>query len=295
MGMLGLAPLPDGTKGLSPAEHQVILRSMYAADGILSGCEVLGSSSDLSVTVKPGAVVLPTSGTGAVVGPTPETRLVFDPAPATGEDVYDILVSCKNEPGASPVIRLVKNAPPAVGDKRIERWHIPAGATNAAAGRAERLKDYAIPVGAGTSHLVDHYDRAAYGTLARRTPYRNYTATFYLGQDRHVDIRLTQSFSAQPGGPAGSVQYVVRDSISGLLTTPILRYDERPATGPAIGATSQITHRTLLNAGWHTITVDRQQISGGQPVHVGGQAPQSDGLVWRPWNRFEVVDNGIAY
>lgn len=293
--MLGLAMKSDGTGGLSPAEHQQIIRSEWAADGIMSGCEVIASSTDMSVTVNPGAVVLPTSGIGAVQGATPQTRLVFDPAPATGTDVYEVLVSVANEPGASPVLRLVKNASPAPLDKRIERWNIPAGVTTAAAGYPSRLKDYAVPVGAGQDRRVFFEDKIAFGNLAQRTTFRNLTSQIYLGQDRMLDFRIAQSFSSQQGFIEGSFQWVIRDSVHGLITTPVLRYDAWQNDQPITGSTQFYSFVAKFSAGWHTITWDRTQIAGQHPMHVGGQAPVSQGSVWRPYNRLEVIDLGVAY
>lgn len=294
MGMLGLAPDANGN-GLTPAEHQQIIRSEWAADGIMSGCEVIASSADMSVTVQAGAVVLPTSGIGAVQGSTPQTRIVFDAAPATGSDVYDILVRCANQPGAQAEIFTVKNASPPPLAKRIERWTIPAGVTNAQAGSPARLKDYAVPVGAGQDRRVFWEDTIAFGNLAQRTTFRNLTQTIYLGQDRMLDFRIAQSFSSQQGFVEGSFQWAIRDDVHGLVTTPVLRYDAWQTGQPILGSTQFYSYIAKFSAGWHTITWDRTQITGQHPMHVGGQAPAAQGLVWRPYNRLEVVDLGVAY
>lgn len=291
---LGLAPDAAGN-GTTPADLQVIQRSEYATDGLLSGCEISASSSDMSLTIAPGAAVLPTSGTGAVKAAIDSVKLVLDPAPATGTDVYDILVRCENEPGAKAVVRLVKNAPPAPLDKRIGMWVIPAGVTNAAAGYSRNLRDNAVPVGAGLGQPVDFIDKAAFGAQAKRDGYRNWQQTISLRQDRRLQFIITQSFSALEGGPVGSFQWIVRDSVHGLITSPVLSYDGWTKGAPITGSTQQHIYTREFTAGEHTLTWDRQQITGGQPIHVGGQAPQAQGLVWRPYNRLEVIDLGIAY
>lgn len=291
---LGLAPDASGN-GTTPGDLQIIQRSEYATDGLLSGCEVTPSSSDMSLTIAPGAAVLPTSGIGAVKAAIDGVKLVLDAAPATGSDVYDILVRCENVPGAKAYVRLVKNASPAPLDKRIGTWVIPAGVTNAAKGYSRNLRDNAVPVGAGLGQPVDFIDKAAFGALAKRDMYRNWQQTISLRQDRRLQFIITQSFSALEGEAGGAVQWIVRDSMHGLVTSPVLSYDGWTKGAPITGSTQQHIYTMEFSAGEHTITWDRQQISGGQPVHVGGQAPQAQGLVWRPYNRIEVIDLGIAY
>lgn len=293
MGMLGLAPDSAGN-GLTPAEHQQIIRSEWAADGIMAGCEVIASSSDMSVTVQAGAVVLPMSGMGAAEGIVPQTRLVFDSAPATGTDVYDIFVSAKNEPGGKPVVRLVKNGLPAPMDKRIERWNIPAGVTNAAAGYPSRLKDYAVPTGASQSVREFYEDKAPFGTLAERGNYRNLTRTFYLGQERVLDFRIMQTFSSQEGAVEGSFQWRVYDSVHGLICSPVLRYDAWAKNNPILASSQSFSHIQNFSAGWHEVAFDRVQVTGAYPMHAGGTATQAAGGLTRPYNRLEILDLGVA-
>lgn len=293
--MLGLDRKADGTGGLTPAEHQQIIRSEWAADGIMSGCEVIASSTDMSVTVRPGAVVLPTSGIGAVQGSTPQTRIVFDPAPATGTDVYDIFVKCENTPGATAQLFAVKNGPIPPLVKRIERWNIPAGVTNAAAGFASRLKDYAVPVGASQSVRVFYEDKTPFGTLAARGNYRNLTSTFYLPQERILDFRICQTFSSQQGSVEGSFQWRMYDSVHGLIASPVLRYDAWANGNALLGSTQFFSHIQNFAAGWHTMNWDRTQVTGAIPMHAGGTADGAAGTLTRPYNRFEILDLGIAY
>lgn len=284
MGVLGM-------NGLTAAEHQQIIRSEWAADGILSGCEVIHSSTDMSLTIQPGAAVLPTSGTGAIIGATPQTRIVLDAAPATGVDTYGIYARVN---GASIEIFKVKNGAIPAGVKRLEQWIIPAGATTSSGGWPSRLKDYAVPTGAGQSHRADWVEQTTWGQSLNRAAHTAYRAELYLPQDREVEIRITQTVSAQKGGAAGAIQWTVTDSATGLLTAPVLLYDGWAGTNP-LGSTRQFSHRVRLAMGGHTLTFGRQQIEGAQPICVGGQAPAAQGLVWRPFNRVEVIDQGIAY
>lgn len=293
MGMLGLAQKADGT-GLTPAEHQVLIRSQYAAHGVLSGCEAIASASALTVTVQPGAVVIPTSGTGAIEGPVAAGTVSIGPAPATGSDYYDIYVACKNEPGASAYIGVAKNgdAPPL--SARIDRVIVPAGVTNARACTFQGFKDYAVPVGAGQSRIVDWVDPTLYGGDATASRFTQYTKTLYLPQDRLLGFRITQAFSAKRGEPRGAFQWIVTDSVHGQIGTPVLPYDDWPVpTGPMIGGVYQHQFTLGFSAGWHTIRWDRQQVSGRPAVHAQGKAPASDGDVLRPGNRIEVFDMGI--
>ncbi|WP_347042014.1 hypothetical protein [Brachybacterium nesterenkovii] len=293
MGMLGLAPDEAGN-GLTPGEHQQVIRSQYTAHGVLSGCEVLASSSALTVTVQPGAVVIPTSGTGAVMGPVPQTTITFDPAPATGSDYYDIYVACKNQAGAKAYVGISKNGDAPALSARLDRWVIPAGVTNARAGYSMSWKDYAVPVGSGQSRIIDWQDPTGYGGNATSKRFTQLTKTINLAQDRLLDFRISQTFSAKRGDPRGGFQWIMTDNRAGVLATPVLPYDEWSVpTGPMIGGTYQTSFITSLAAGQHTLTWERQQVVGGTAVHAGGQAPADNGYVLRPLNRLEVFDLGI--
>lgn len=279
--------------GTTPAQIQLITGAQYAAYGLLTGGWLAPSSSDMSITIQGGAAVLP-AGAGAVMDSFDTVRLMMDAAPATGTDIYDILISCKNEPGARAVVRAVKNTGPAPLDKRIGRWAIPAGVTNAAAGYSMGLRDNAVPRGSGAGRLVSYEDKAPYGTLTKRDAYRNHSATIWLPQDRLVQFVTTQTLTAQQGHDGGSMQYVIRSN-GKLIVSPVLRYDAWTGGAPISGATYQHTYTTTLDAGYHTLTWDRQQVTGGQPVHVGGQATPEFGQVWRPYSGFDVIDLGVAY
>lgn len=282
--------------GTTPTQIQIINRAQYVTDGLLSGGVITPSSSDMSLTVSTGAAVIGTSGIGAVIDSFDQVRLTMSPAPATGTDVYDVLVSCLNEPGARAVVRLVKNTGPGPFDKRIGRWVIPAGVTNAAAGYSENLRDNAVPVNSGQGILVDWVDKApVWGAGAARNAIEQWKQTIYLGQDRMLDFRISQTFSARQGEGRGSFQWIVRDDVSGLITSPVLPYDEWPSGGPCIGGTYQNSFIKQLSAGWHTLTWVRQQVTGGIPMHVSGGAPAAQGSVQRPYNRVQVLDLGISY
>lgn len=298
MGMLGLAGIKqaDGTytRGLTPAEHQQVIRSQYAQHGVTSGCEVIASASDMSVTVQPGAAVIPMSATGAVEGPIPQTRIVFDPAPSVGEDYYDIFAACENAPGATAYVSFTKNGSAPDGSIHLDRWVIPSGVTNARAGRSLSMKDYAVAVGVGQSRIVDWIDPVLYGGDATKTRFTQYTASIYLPQDRLLTFKITQTFSAKRGGPRGAFQWIVTSDRLGQIATPVLPYDEWPdSTGPMIGGTYQHQFTIGFPAGWHVVKWDRQQISGGTAVHAQGTAPADNGGVLRPGNRIEVFDIGI--
>lgn len=294
MGMLGLAPDAAGN-GLTPAQHQQIIRSQYAAHGILSGCEVIASASAMSVTVQPGAVVIPVSGIGAVEGPVSPGTLVFDAAPATGQDRYDIYVACQNIPGANAYIGLAKNGDAPANSVRLDRWIIPAGVTNARAGYSMSYKDYAVPTGAGQSRIVDWQDPTLYGGDATATQFTQLTKDIYLPQDRLLDFRITQCFSGKRNQPRGAFQWIITDNREGRLATPVIPYDEWAVpTGPMIGGVYQHRFTVGFAAGYHTITWERQQIAGTTAVHASGQAPASDGSVLRPANRLEIFDMGIG-
>lgn len=293
-GMLGLDRDAQGN-GLTPAEHQQIIRSQWAADGIMSGCEVIPSASDMSVTIMPGAVVLPMSGIGAAEGIVSQTRLQFDPAPSTGTDIYDILVRADNLPGSRPTIFMVKNGNPPPLSKRIEMWMIPAGVTNAQAGYSARLKDYAVPTGAGQQKRVSFTDTSVFGSDLIKEKTTVHKQDIYLPQDRMLDFRISQSFSAKQGGPEGSFQWIITDSVEGVITSPVLRYDAWPANSPAIGSTQYYSFSAPLRMGWHTLHWTRIQVTGQPALNVGGVAPAAQGSIRRPPNSVEVIDLGIVY
>ena len=285
-----------GTKGTTPQEMQQIIRSMYAVYGILSGCEMTASASGMTLQLVKGAVVLPVAGDRAVIGATPTVTIPLDPAPATGEDEYDILATITDAPGEDIRILVIKNRSQAIPQWvcRLDTFMLPAGASSASQGYFRMMKEYAIPTGSGRGELLTADDKTPFGTLAKREPYNIQNAEFYLPQDRRLEFRLAQSFSAQQGSPEGSFQWVIRDSIHGLVTSPVLRYDAWQSGQPITGSTSYFSHTANFSAGRHVVSWNRQQITGSYAVHVGGQAPQAQGLVWRPWNRIQVLDAGIT-
>lgn len=281
-----------GVNGLTAAEHRQIIRSEYALYGVLSGCELIASSSSMTLTLNPGAAVVPVSGTEAVVAPIPSATLTLDAAPGSGQDVYDICVTVS---GSAVTVSKVKNGALPANSIRIERWIIPAGASNARAGYAANMRSYAVPVGAGQSRIVDWQDPTGYGGDATRGRFTQLTRQIYLPQDRLLEFRISQTFSAKRGEGKGCFQWLITDSVAGRVTTPVLPYDEWPAGGgPMLGSTYQHSYMLGLTAGYHTITWERQQITGGQPIHAAGTTPAAEGSVTRPANRLEVFDVGIV-
>ena len=285
MGVLGIS-------GLTASEHRQIIRSEYALYGVLSGCELLASSSSMGLTLNPGAAVVPTSGTEAVIAPIPSTVITLDAAPATGQDVYDICVTVSA--GGAVTVSKVKNGEPTANSVRIERWVVPAGASNAQGGYSQNVRSFAVPVGAGQSRIVDWQDPTGYGGNATRTRFTQLTKQIYLAQDRLLEFRISQTFSAKRGEGKGTFQWIITDSVAGRVTTPVLPYDEWPSgAGPMLGSTYQHSYILGLTAGYHTITWERQQVTGGQPIHASGTSPANEGSTTRPANRLEIFDVGI--
>lgn len=285
--------------GTTPADMQVIIRSSYASCGALSGLETLASSGGLSWTVQPGAAVIPVSGTGAVIAAydTP-TTLSLPTNNTGGARTATIYAACPNVAGGQAVLGIAYGTPAPTHEGAqipyvvLDAWSVPAGAVRASDCVPLAAREYAVPVGVGQSRIADIKPAPAYSSPfpQERTVFGR--ASIYLPQDRLLRIYITQSLASIPGESAGAVQWIISDSLEGQLDggTPVLDYPANPASGLFGGGLAQYTVCQSFRAGWHTLTVETQQITGGIPLNVGGQG---DNNVLRPYSRVEVFDVGI--
>lgn len=202
--------------GTSPEDIQAITAAEYGYAGIISGCDVTGTSG-MQWKISAGAVVIVLSPGHAVRVPVLAQTLNSKPAPPTGARTEYIYVK-QNTPAAdgsiSAVVEIGERVP--ANAVMISKREIRAGmsATSAAPEAGDPV--YARPV--NTSGGMLHY---AYYEDSRPHQYGSITwgtGEFTVETDRWVSIQHTSTVSsAKPGGTNHSTSAATPTDIGSVV------------------------------------------------------------------------------
>ncbi|WP_455122641.1 hypothetical protein [Rothia mucilaginosa] len=184
--------------GTTPEDIQTITAAEYPEAGVISGCEVTGTST-MKYKVAGGAVVIHLSPGRAVRVPVLAQELTTQPAPATGtrtEYVYVKQNTLQDGGNIHATVGIGSSVPS--NAVMLSKREIRAGMTSTSAAPEAGNIVYSRPVGGllGLLHHSWYVDRAA----VNRGEYRRGEGTFYVPTDRNIDIRLSSSVSNAVGG-----------------------------------------------------------------------------------------------
>lgn len=286
-------------KGFDTASARQINAAEYSV-GVLRGCKVYTSSTNLTYTVSRGsdpasiAVGSATAADGAVIFPVPDgltTGAVAagDPtnpridsvfavqhdAAAGDADNQVVLVAVSGTPAASPT----PPAAPAGIAVRLASFTMPKGAYTTSQATPYGNVDYSIPYGASIGTLWSWTDQ--FNGLAYQGALTLGAATIYLPTDRNIKFELMPTISGENGGTGTCIYRVIVDGSP--IVTFELDYDSN-------WRTEYLPVYQTLSVGTHTVAFNRVYRFGARFVqHYGLQNGETYlGTVFR------VADEGVA-
>lgn len=181
--------------GTSDLDVRKVWGSLYSA-GVISGCAVTTSPTQMKYTVASGVVAIKTATGEAVMAPVQGASVVASAAPSTGtrKDIVYAIQRFPSIEGDSNVALGVGTTLP-VRAVALATYTVSAGDTNTNQAVRSGSVDYSIPYGAnlGVLYTWQHkFDGVLPNSLTR---YGN--GTFYLPTDRNVKFSLSACISAQ--------------------------------------------------------------------------------------------------
>lgn len=189
------------TSGTSAQDIRMINGAMFN-QGILRGCDVSTSTTEMAYTVAPG-VVNNSIGGGLeehVLMPVYTTKITVPPN-KTGSVRNDYVYVKQNMPEHgdpnNQVAIGVTHTPPGTYDRRIviRQFSVPAGATRTSQASRVGSINYATPYGQSGRLLVNKVD--TYNGLLRNRPLNDLGGSFSLTTDRIIRVDMTVTFDLE--------------------------------------------------------------------------------------------------
>ncbi len=281
----GIPNTPDGL-GTTPEDIQVINAAEFPTAGVISGCEVEGTST-MTYKVRSGAVVVHLAPGRAVKVPVMEQTINTQPAPRQGSRTDIIYVKQNTQAvdgNVSAVVKIGETLPQ--GAVMLSKREIrPGVAATSAAPEAGNVV-YSRPVGGSLGRLFHNY--FADDVVREDGVFTRGVGEFYLPTDRNVDIKLSSTVMARrPGGGAygpndrGSIVYKV-------YVDNEFKFRREVEYG-FIAETKDISRSLTFKAGRHRIhyTVQRKVNTLGWQVQGGGEWGYAG-------DQIVVMDQGVA-
>lgn len=267
-------------KATTPVDLQRIVGAQFVANGILSGLDVVGTSS-MTYQVSAGAAFMWKSSSSrlGMLVPVEATTISAPDAPATGSRVDTIYVN-----GDGQVGRVTGTAIPS--GIAIARFNVPAGVTSTSGAQLRIDRDWAIPYGASLGRLHRFHDPAN-GVWGNVAPMKLGDGQFELPSDRLVDFRLTWTASAEPAGTDQRTWGVARwfVYVEGPTTARFSTNWHYQGIHPR---TEYMTQTIPLQQGTYRTWYVQERMGGARFRHHSGGP---DGWLG---NRFEVWDGGVS-
>lgn len=274
---------PGVWQGTTPEGLQRWLGSMFTASGWIPGRHTgkVSGTTSWSYAYEPGAAMMWASwngGAGLIV-PIEAGVVPTSPAPSSGSRSDVVYVDSKG------VVRVAQGATSAPEGVVLDRFVVPAGATNTNGATSNYDRTFAIPAGASLGRLHRFHDPAneIFGNVAAMTLG---TGRFSLPSDRLVRFDLTHCISAeQDANPATGEATVMRwrvyiDNKLEVAFTTRAEWDNPQ--------TNFMSFTKELAEGAHTVHYVQDRLKGARFKHHKGTAAAYAG------NRFEVWDAGVS-
>lgn len=241
------------TSGTSSQDVRRIIDGMYN-QGVMQGCSISTSTSDMSYTLNEGVVVNWIGGREAVLMPVYTTKVTVSPNTGTAprNDFVYVKQNLPSIDGNSNIVVGVTNTEPSASDRRlvIRKFVVPAGATKTSSAVPTGSMNYSTPYGQSGRLLVNKTD--TYNGLLRNRTLNDMGGNFSLSTDRIVRVDMTVTFDLEGSftGHDRLVNEIFVDGVArakfstGLITTGAYE-------------TKSWTWYTQLYRGDHNITLKR--------------------------------------
>lgn len=282
----GIANDPQGN-GTTPDDLQAIIAAQYPEAGILSGCEVTGTSG-MQYKISAGAVVAHLAPNRAVFVPVTAQTINTQPAPNTGIR-QDYIYVKQNTLAVDGNINATVGVGPSVpaGAVMLSQRPIPAGLQATTAAPEAGNPVYSRPVGGSLGILHRNYHEDP--VVRDKGSFRRGAGTFYVPTDRNIDIRISSTVAnGQPGkweSASTSDQGVVRYDV--YLDDQLIFCREREFNN--VFDTRDVARVWTVKPGLHRIHYVVSHIWGYRYWRVrGGTERRYAG------DQFTIVDMGVA-
>jgi len=185
----------DGTSGTSSSDIRKIFGALYTP-GVISGCAITTSASNMSYTIAPGVVAIRPATGETILAPIAQTTIFTASAPVSGSRT-DILYVQQRYPSVEGDANLVFGVGTVLPARALEvkRFIIAAGATNTNAAVATGDVAYSIPYGASLGVLAQYQD-TAWADMPNALTVKG-TTKIYLPTDRRLRFRLRTTLYAK--------------------------------------------------------------------------------------------------
>lgn len=268
--------------GTTPEDIQIITAAEYPEAGIISGCEVAGTST-MAWKISSGAVVVNLAEGRAVRVPVQAQTVNTQPAPATGsreEYIYVKQNTTAVDGNINATVGIGASVP--ANAVMLSKRNITASTRSTSAAPEVGNPVYARPVGGSYGVLHHNY----YTESEARTDgvFTRGAGQFYVPTDRNINILLSSTVAtigAGPNGERGSIVYKVYIDDKFQF--------RRERTIDNIANTEDTQRILTVKAGLHRIhyTVQRKMSSNKWQVFGGGE--------WGfAGDQIAVIDVGVA-
>lgn len=275
MGALGIPPDQLGN-GLTPLQHRRILWAHWATGGVISGCEVQGTSG-MSYRVLAGAVVMQIADREAVEVGVNEITVTTEPAAASRVDYIQVDTEGQVYATAAPI----------AGRLTLDVRSVPAGVTATTSTTGVRDRGYAV-ASTGMLGVLDRWDETRGHLVALPARETLKTGRFVVPGDRRMMVELRHSVTAQ--GYTDPIGMPIGGTTGAMLYT--ITVDEQQWRLPVYhGRTWQSQTDEIdfwVTAGEHTWTVTREQWAGTPGITLG------NGPSRIPTSYVKIVDQGAT-
>jgi len=272
------------TGGTDDLDVRKVWGALYTP-GIISGCKITTSSSQLKYTVASGVVAIKTATGEVVMAPVAGGTVTASTVTSNRTDIVYVQQRFPSIEGDSELVLGVGTSLPSRA-LELGSYAISSGATNTNAAVKDKDVDYSIPYGASLGVL--HQWQNTYNGQLSATLLREGQGSFSLPTDRMVNFSMSACVSAVGAVGFDNAKYVEYgwlpqlDGVNlALWTTPGLHQSWQ---------TVNFNLTTTVLAGKHTVNLGglRNYGPGQATLHFG---TGGDGY-WRTGLVFKVTDMG---
>lgn len=243
------------TSGTSAQDIRRVL-SGIANQGIMYGCEVNTSTSEMKYTITKGVVMNALVWGEHVLMPVYDTSITVSPnnTNSTRTDYVYVKQNMPEVDGNNNIVVGVTNTEPGTYDRRyvLRKFSVPPGATTTSKATRVGSIDYSTPYGQSGRLLVNKLD--TYNGALRNRSLNDLGGSFSLTTDRIIRVDMTVTFDKEP-------------TITGSQSDRLMNYIHVDGVQRATFSTGHIESETYttqswswytqLNRGEHNITLKR--------------------------------------
>lgn len=285
----GVGPDQNGN-GTTPEDIQAITSAEYIWAGILTGCDVKGTSG-MSYQITAGGVIIQMDAFHKIKVPVLAQTVPTAAAPATGSRT-DIIYVKQNFPGTDGNNAVVVGVGTSVPANAVEigRMVIPAGATSTKQGTPTGNRIFTRPVGSQFGVLFSAVDTDSTEHAPGQVLTRG-AGAFTLWTDSDVELKLSSCISASDSAQGtqldeyGSVFYKIYvDDV--LQYTWERRFDR-------VWESKEFSRLVTLNQGRHTVKYTAET-RWNPPGQSGKWKVRYGGVNKFSGDDFRVIHRGVA-